>query len=293
MQFDMERNGETWHNRGAYSNVVPKTIKAVEEFKDGMDIVAWITVLEIYLKNFDKSEWVEILLSNIENKVLSRVKNFERFFVAENGYKELRNELIKLHSDKSKEIMPINLSELSVCKQLVKESVQDFGNKTIEGVKNLFPSVHNSIDIDRVMQERFVEGLLNQRLREQTRSKMLKMKNIKKDENFKINDLIKYAEYKMASYDSDTVKTSNVSNSSESDSQQEKSLIKNNQQLEPNISYPPFNKFKSRHYNQNNWNNNIQNARYQFKQNNQQINSESNDLNKILVLGQSENKKNY
>ncbi|CAF1124721.1 unnamed protein product, partial [Brachionus calyciflorus] len=69
-------------------------------------------------------------------------------------------------------------------------------------VKKLFPNVNNSNDIDNIIQECFVNGLLNQNLRA-VRLKMYKMVKIKKDQSFKINDLINYAECKNASFDSD------------------------------------------------------------------------------------------
>ncbi|CAF1096805.1 unnamed protein product [Brachionus calyciflorus] len=70
MQLDMERNEEERYNRGSTSNIIYKSIKNVEEFKDVMDISSWFTVLEIYLENFRNDQSIEITLSNIENKVL-------------------------------------------------------------------------------------------------------------------------------------------------------------------------------------------------------------------------------
>jgi len=92
MQLDLERNEEERYNRGSTSNIIYKSIKNVEEFKDGMDISSWFTVLEIYLKNFRKDQWVEIALSNIENKVLRKLKNLTIFLVSTNGFEELKKE---------------------------------------------------------------------------------------------------------------------------------------------------------------------------------------------------------
>ncbi|CAF1058666.1 unnamed protein product [Brachionus calyciflorus] len=66
----------------------------------------------------------------------------------------------------------------------------------------LFPNVTSSTDIDKIIQECFVNSLLNQRLRGALRLKMFIMKNIKMDESLKINILIKYAECKNANNDS-------------------------------------------------------------------------------------------
>jgi len=108
-------------------------------------------------------------------------------------------------------------------KQSLNESISDFGRSIIEMVNKLFPSVNECKDIDKIMQERFAEGLSDKKLREKVRSKMLKMRNITKDENFKILDLIKYAECKMASFDEDTVDTTKFGTTSDSDAQHEHS----------------------------------------------------------------------
>ncbi|RNA07655.1 hypothetical protein BpHYR1_043958, partial [Brachionus plicatilis] len=300
MQLDMERNDKKGHSGGAASNLVPKTIKKVEEFKVGMDMRSWITVLEIYLKHFNKDEWVEIVLSNMENKVLSRIKNLEKYLIDTDGYEELKKELLNLYTVKAVEL-PVNLSQLSIHKQSAKENIADFGKAIMELVKRMFPSINESDDIDKLMQERFVEGLLNQRLREQTRAKMLKMRNIKKEENFRIQDLIKYAECKMASYDTDTV-NNHIQNTSDSDGNN-----KPVQTHEPYQHYRPFdrnrysynqqqNKRVQFNYNQNSNNGQIQqnqSAEVPFHPKLNKPKSEQNDLNKILVLGQGEAQMNY
>jgi hypothetical protein len=96
---------------------------------------------------------------------------------------------------------PIKLERLTEYKQSPRETIKDYGEAIINMVKKLFPNVNNSNDIDSITQECFVEGLLSQRLREVVRAKLFKMKCIKKDETFRIDDLIKYAECKNASYD--------------------------------------------------------------------------------------------
>ncbi|RNA19402.1 hypothetical protein BpHYR1_037702, partial [Brachionus plicatilis] len=131
MQLDMERNDKKGHSGGAASNLVPKTIRNVEEFKVGMDMRSWITVLEIYLKHFNKDEWVEIVLSNMENKVLSRIKNLEKYLIDTDGYEELKKELLNLYTVKAVEL-PVNLSQLSIHKQSAKENIADFGKAIME-----------------------------------------------------------------------------------------------------------------------------------------------------------------
>ncbi|CAF1006757.1 unnamed protein product [Brachionus calyciflorus] len=151
MQLDMERNEEERYNR------------------DGMDIHSWFTVLEIYLKKF---QWVEITLSNIENKVLRKLKNLTIFLLSTNGYEELKKELISIYTVNIVET-PINFSKLSMVKQSLNESISDFGRSVIGMVNKLFPSVNECNDIDKIMQERFAEGLSDKKLREKVRSKII------------------------------------------------------------------------------------------------------------------------
>ncbi|CAF1022754.1 unnamed protein product [Brachionus calyciflorus] len=157
MQLDIERNEEGSFNRGSTSNIIYKSIKNLEEFKDGMDISSWFTVLEIFLKNFRKDQWVEITLSNIENKVLRKLKYLTIFLVSTNRYEELKKELISIYKVNSVETS-INFSKLSMVKQSLNESISGFGRSLIEMVNKFFPSVNECNDIDKIMQERFAEG---------------------------------------------------------------------------------------------------------------------------------------
>ncbi|CAF0928703.1 unnamed protein product [Brachionus calyciflorus] len=42
-----------------------------------MDGKSWLTVLEIFLRDFNKSEWLRIALSLIDNKVLKQIDNID------------------------------------------------------------------------------------------------------------------------------------------------------------------------------------------------------------------------
>ncbi|RNA36432.1 hypothetical protein BpHYR1_040714 [Brachionus plicatilis] len=57
-------------------------------------------------------------------------------------------------------------------------TIVDYGEKVTQLVKQIFPKTETSDDIDRLIQDRFLEGLYNQRLREKVRAKMLKMRQI-------------------------------------------------------------------------------------------------------------------
>ncbi|CAF1079374.1 unnamed protein product [Brachionus calyciflorus] len=69
------------------------------------------------------------------------------------------------------------------------QSISEFRHNVIQLAKSLFPNMANTNDLDKIIQERFVEGLHNVRLRELAHTKMHKMRMI---EIFTIIDLIKY-----------------------------------------------------------------------------------------------------
>ncbi|RNA37661.1 hypothetical protein BpHYR1_027005 [Brachionus plicatilis] len=63
MQFGNERIHMTLNSEDRN----PHAIKATNEFKEGMDVKSWFIVLEIYLKQFQKSDWLQITFSHIDN----------------------------------------------------------------------------------------------------------------------------------------------------------------------------------------------------------------------------------
>ena len=83
----------------------------------------------------------------------------------------------------------LNWSKLNEYKQSQNQTISDYDQNIINLAKSLFPNFVDSNDSnDSIIQERFVEGLINSRLREVARTKMYKMRMIKMDRNFKIND---------------------------------------------------------------------------------------------------------
>ncbi|CAF0903695.1 unnamed protein product [Brachionus calyciflorus] len=136
---------------------------------------------------------------------------------------------------------------LSECRQTPKETILNFGESVFRLVKKIFPNVSGSEDIDKVMQERFTEGLFNQRLRKTVRSKMLKIRN-KTKETFHIQDLIDYAECKNASYDSshsDSKQTScdkdHFRQPKANDQKRQNNFVSNSYSKQPNGAYNQLN----------------------------------------------------
>ncbi|CAF1037193.1 unnamed protein product, partial [Brachionus calyciflorus] len=76
-----------------------------------------------------KDQWVEITLSNIENKVLRKLNNLTIFLLSTNGYEEFKKELISIYTVNTVET--INFSKLSMVKQSLNESISDFGRSVI------------------------------------------------------------------------------------------------------------------------------------------------------------------
>ncbi|CAF0831318.1 unnamed protein product [Brachionus calyciflorus] len=166
MQYSGQRNHETRYREDRSDDVLMSVIRRPEVFRDGMDGKSWLTVLEIFLRDFNKNNIDEMLNDQI------------------NGYLKFKVRFLEITSvNNPKAISKVN-----------------FGESIIKIVKNLFPDMNNSSDVDKLVQDRFVDGLISPRLREQARTKMFKMKLIKKDPNFKIDDFIKYTICKNEGY---------------------------------------------------------------------------------------------
>lgn len=174
----------------------------------------------------------------------------------------------------------LNLDKLADFKQSPRDSIYDYGEKLFQMIKRMFPTMENSDDIDRLSQERFVEGLLNQRLREKVRSKMLKMRNILNDKNFKFYDLVKYAECKEASYDSNNYNSKLVTSSDSDAYQNQNTFNQNLQTYNQNQSYQNNSGQKwngnTNYYKNKRFNNYRPRNDYQREENNYQSNFQQN-----------------
>ncbi|RNA04863.1 hypothetical protein BpHYR1_054439 [Brachionus plicatilis] len=62
-----------------------------------MDGKSWMTVMESFLKDFDKSEWVRVAVSYIENQILKHFSNLESFLKDhENGFQQFKTAFLRL-----------------------------------------------------------------------------------------------------------------------------------------------------------------------------------------------------
>ena len=161
MQLESSRNHTSVYGENRNFNVDSRSIKVPEVFKEGMDLKSWFILMDIYLKNFPKYEWLEVAISYIENKVLRKVKNLEEL-ICTRSYDDFKTKLFDELTVKPREI-PVKLERLTDYKQSQKDSIRDYGESIVNMVKKLFPNVNNSNDIDNIIQECFVNGLLNQK----------------------------------------------------------------------------------------------------------------------------------
>ncbi|RNA31087.1 hypothetical protein BpHYR1_049920 [Brachionus plicatilis] len=160
------------------------------------------------------------------------------------GFDSFKRQLCDKFTNTVKFKSTVNWDQLSDLKQSPRESIVDYGEKVTQLVKQKFPKTETSDDIDRLIQDRFVEGLYNQRLREKVRAKMLKMRQIETEKVYKIQDLINYADCKMSSFDKQPFY---YSTTSESDALQNRRYA-----IQPNLKQTFGGNFKSNSYPYNN-----------------------------------------
>ncbi|RMZ99436.1 hypothetical protein BpHYR1_034093 [Brachionus plicatilis] len=73
MQFGNEGSFKTLYSEARNSYA----IKAPNELKEGMDVKSWFIVLKNYFKQFQKSDWLGIIISLVDNRVLRRIINLD------------------------------------------------------------------------------------------------------------------------------------------------------------------------------------------------------------------------
>ncbi|CAF0917547.1 unnamed protein product [Brachionus calyciflorus] len=115
MQLESSRNHTSVYCENRNLNVDNRSIKVPEVFKEGMDLKSWYILIEIYLKNFPKSEWLEVAISYVENKVLRKVKNLEEL-ICPRSYEDFKLKLFDALTVKPREI-PVKLERLTDYKQ--------------------------------------------------------------------------------------------------------------------------------------------------------------------------------
>ena len=150
LQFDNSSRNSTMHAQSRVPYVTASILKNPEIFKKGMDGKIWITVMESFLKEFEKSEWVRITISYIDNSIL---KNFnyldELLNDRENGFNHFKDQFLSYVSvNKVEKEITVNWLTFSDYKQGLNQSIRDFGNNIIKMVQTLFPNTSDSNDCD-------------------------------------------------------------------------------------------------------------------------------------------------
>ena len=130
--------------------------KAPKIFKIGLDGNLWLWDLEKYLKNFDETDWLRITISFIDNSVLKCINGLEEMLLdTKHGFQRFKNQfliLITVNFKKNSRDEIITWDNLSDYKQN-NESIGEYGRNICKMVKCLFPTVQESTDLDRLMQE--------------------------------------------------------------------------------------------------------------------------------------------
>lgn len=271
MQLGNRKNEETMYSESRMCLLNSNIVKCPEVFTDGMDGKSWITVVESFLKDFPKIEWVRITISYIDNKILKQIENLEDCLNdAITGFQKFKIQFLKAtNADKHTNLQQVSWDSLSGCKQTKNQTIQEYGDLINSIAKSLFPNISGTDDLDRLMQERFVDGLLNTRLKEIARTKMFKMKLMKKNEPFSFHDLVNYTNCKNEGFEKyGHVNFNNDSMVSTSDSDFGNNVAKQKRNL-PQLEYHP------NHFEQNQMvpsHSNNSNPKPYFNKNNQQQN---------------------
>ncbi|CAF0755650.1 unnamed protein product [Brachionus calyciflorus] len=141
---------------GRLPQIITSVIKSPDVFRKGMDSKAWMTVMETFLKDYDKSEWVRKAISYIENNILKQLDKLD-FFIndMENGCDGFKNSFVRVVAPV--EATSQNFSswtKLNEYKQAQNQSISDFGHKVIQLAKSLFPNMENTNYMDKIIQEK-------------------------------------------------------------------------------------------------------------------------------------------
>ena len=234
------------------------------KYFENMDIVSWLTVMEIFLESQERKHWAKITVTCLDSKCLKRIRDLEKYTKTnDTDYEMLKEELLRLFSKIKVKPNKLNIQSLTTRRQLKHETAEDYGNDLINIAKQLFPNTDKK-DLDVIMKDSFAEGLYNVRVKEQVKNKILKTLHSKHSEKITIDDLIVYAKCKEESnMDSTNEVSCKTSSSSDYYSAVSSSHSENEQCYKPkenyfstqailNYQYPPLNQMEVKQFNDRN-----------------------------------------
>ncbi|CAF0719686.1 unnamed protein product [Brachionus calyciflorus] len=128
----------------------------------------WMALLEHNLKRKEKHEWVEIALTHMNEKIISKLKNLEILLNSSNGFEKLKNQLVNIFNSSSKPFgRPKSLNDFKIFFE--RNQQPNYRIKTM--LTEAFPKPKIEFFED-VLKQRYVKGLNNTRLREKCGEKL-------------------------------------------------------------------------------------------------------------------------
>ena len=179
------------------SNLNLDNMSRPDKFTVDQEIRPWLKQMELYLELINQSKCTNIVLSFLSKEVLLEIGELEQYR-EQDGNKKLINNLLDSYcwSGSSDTDEKITLEEWMAKKQKW-QTISDYGEQLIQTAKSVFKDVTVE-QLDDILQQRFIDGLENKRLKEECTFQKIDQKEIKNNK-FNINDLIKFAIAKEAS----------------------------------------------------------------------------------------------
>ncbi|CAF1061186.1 unnamed protein product, partial [Brachionus calyciflorus] len=117
----------------------------------------------------ERSEWIGTALENIDERVIGKLSNFDKFLYKEDGYEQLIRELNQMYfidQNSSNRMESLdNFKTFFERNQGQKETLESYANSIKTLVKQNFPNTQIET-FEEMLKQRFVDGLFNPRLRE-------------------------------------------------------------------------------------------------------------------------------
>ena len=163
----------------------------------------WMAILMLNLRRRDKTEWIEVALANIDERVILKLSNVQRLVESPNGFEQLKNELEGIFNSSIKPFgKPKSLSDFRIFferNQRSNESLENYASSIKTMLAEAFPKQPIEFFED-VLKERFIQGLNSVRLREKCREKIQKSKRLNEEISF--DQMVNYAIEKFNCFDS-------------------------------------------------------------------------------------------
>jgi len=127
----------------------------------------WMALLEHNLKRKEKHEYVEIALTNMNEKIISKLKDLEILLNSSNGFEQLKSQLVNIFNSSMKPFgRPKSLNDFKTFferNQQLNENLESYAKNIKTMLTEAFPKQKIEFFED-VLKERFIQGLNSVRL---------------------------------------------------------------------------------------------------------------------------------